>query len=117
MVTPRSANARANVEGQLYGSVGPAQIAAAAAERDILLEPRNIILDEPIRRLDKYDVTVRFAENVEATIVLWVVPPRDAEADEADAGPEDDQASPAEDQDEPAGTGEPESEAPGGTAL
>ena len=89
--------ARANEEGHLYGSVGPAQIAAAIGKDGILIEPEQILLDEPIRRLDKYEIAVRFAEDVEAGIVLWVVPPRDAgegitqegpaEQDQPEAGP------------------------------
>ena len=67
-------SARANVEGQLYGSVGPAQIAAALAEEDVFVEPENIVLDSPIRSLDKYDLTVQFGEDISATIHVWVVP-------------------------------------------
>lgn len=71
--------ARANEEGHLYGSIGPAQIAAALAAEGIFLKPENIVLDEPIRKLDKYDVQVRFAEDVTAMIHVWVVPHHEAE--------------------------------------
>lgn len=76
--------ALANEQGELYGSVGPAQIAAAAAEEGILLEPRNIVLDEPIHRLDKYQVSVRFGEDVTASISVWIVPPRDSDIGEGE---------------------------------
>ena len=95
--------ARANVEGHLYGSVGPAQIAAEATKEGIFIEPENIALDEPIRKLDKYEVAVRFAEDVQATIVVWVVPPRESgegEEGQADGDAEaavGQQASPDED--------------------
>ena len=36
------------------------------------------MLDEPIRKLDKYEVPVQFDEGVRATIGVWLVPPRDA---------------------------------------
>ncbi len=86
--------ARANEEGQLYGSVGPAQIAAAVTRDGFLVDPENIALDEPIRRLDKYEVPVRFDEDVRATITVWVVPLRESEeapdapepGEQADAG-------------------------------
>ena len=65
---------RANEEGHLYGSVGPAQISAALAEENVFIEPKYITLDEPIRQLDKYDVTVVFSEEVTATIHVWIVP-------------------------------------------
>lgn len=67
-------SARANPEGHLYGSVGPAQIVAALAELKLFVEPEDIVLEEPIRQLDKYDVELRFAEGVTATISVWIVP-------------------------------------------
>jgi len=66
--------ARANPEGHLYGSVGPAQIVAVLAEEGLFIEPDNVALDEPIRQLDKHEVPLRFAEDVTATIHVWVVP-------------------------------------------
>ena len=68
---------RANEEGHLYGSVGPAQIAAALAEEGMFIESEHISLDEPIHQLDKYDVKVNFSEEVSATIHLWVLPLRE----------------------------------------
>lgn len=77
-----SITARANEEGVLYGSVGPAQIAAAIGKEGVLIDADNIELDEPIRKLDKYEVVVRFGEEVKATIGVWVVPPREEEGGE-----------------------------------
>ena len=70
-------SARANEEGHLYGSVGPAQIVAVLAVEGIFVEPSNILLSDPIRTLDKYDVRVRFGEDVMATIHVWIVPIRE----------------------------------------
>jgi len=66
--------ARANEEGHLYGSVGPAQIVAALAEQELFLEPEDVALEEPIRQLDKYDVPLKFAHDVTATVHVWIVP-------------------------------------------
>jgi len=66
--------ARANEEGHLYGSIGPAQIVAALGEQSTLVEPKDIRLDQAIRRLDKYDVTIQLDEDVTATIHVWIVP-------------------------------------------
>jgi large subunit ribosomal protein L9 len=79
-------SARANTEGHLYGSVGPAQIAAALAEEGTHVEERNIALGEPIRQLDKYDVSIDFGEEVTATVHVWVVPLREP-GDEDDLPP------------------------------
>jgi large subunit ribosomal protein L9 len=83
-------SARANEEGQLYGSIGPAQIAAALAAEDVFVEPEHIVLDEPIRKLDKYDVTVRFAEDITTEIYVWVVPTHDESAAPETPAPGDD---------------------------
>jgi len=74
-------SARANQEGHLYGSVGPAQIAAALAAENVFVDAKYIALDEPIRTLDKYDVQVSFSEDVHATIHVWVVPAHEADGD------------------------------------
>ena len=76
--------ARANEEGVLYGSIGPAQIVAALAETGVFVEPSHIVLDAAIKRVDKYDVLVRLAEDITATVHLLVTPLR--EAGEAVAG-------------------------------
>ncbi|MBN1943947.1 MAG: 50S ribosomal protein L9 [Phycisphaerae bacterium] len=70
-------SARANEEGHLYGSIGPAQIAAAMSEIGVFLEPGEVQLPNPIRRLDKYDVTLELAEDITAVIHVWVVPVRE----------------------------------------
>ncbi len=103
--------ARANEEGHLYGSVGPAQITAALAEQNVFIEQNNIRLDEPIRQLDKYEVTVDFGEEVTATVAVWVVPIRSEAVEdlppyEPPAGQEEGQAAPASE------TAEETSEAP-----
>jgi large subunit ribosomal protein L9 len=83
--------ARANEEGHLYGSVGPAQIIAALAAEGIFLEPENIALDSPIRRLDKYDVEVVFGEDIKTTICVWVVRVRE-EGDQSSSQPAEDKS-------------------------
>lgn len=102
--------ARANEEGHLYGSVGPAQIVAALAEESIFLDVENVALDEPIRQLDKYDVEVRFAEDIKATIHVWVVPVHDDE-DEGELGEDADvEAAPDDEPDTPIDEPEPDME-------
>jgi large subunit ribosomal protein L9 len=79
--------ARANEEGLLYGSIGPAQIVAALAETGVFLEPSQIVLDAAIRRLDKYEVLVRLGEDVTAKVGVTVVPLYDASEPGAAAAP------------------------------
>ncbi len=92
---------RANEEGHLYGSVGPAQIVAAMAEEGIFLEPEHVVLEKAIRQIDKYDVTVRFGEEVSATIHVCIVRVHEDE-DEADPTPESAEPEPTPPAEDPA---------------
>jgi large subunit ribosomal protein L9 len=80
-------SARANEEGHLYGSIGPAQIAAALEESGVAVGADEIILDGPIRQLDKYDVKVELDEQISATVHVWVVPIREPGAEDLPAPP------------------------------
>ena len=91
--------ARANPEGHLYGSVGPAQISAALAAENVFVSAEHIVLDDAIRQLDKYDITVRYSPEVTATIHVWVVPAHDEDGEPlGEESPTDDE--PTDDSDE-----------------
>jgi large subunit ribosomal protein L9 len=66
--------ARCNEEGNLYGSIGPAQVAQAMDKEGIAMSADNIVLDEPIRKVDKFEIKVAFDDDISATIVVWVKP-------------------------------------------
>ena len=103
--------ARANEEGHLYGSIGPAQLAGALAEQQIFVDADNIKLDEPIRQLDKYDIEVRFAEDIKATIHVWIVPIHDEEGEDGEPGEDvDAEAAPADEADAPVDEPAPDTE-------
>jgi len=60
-------------EGEvLYGSVTPADIADALAERGIEVDRRRIELAEPIKRLGEHTVHVRLHRDVVAELVIEV---------------------------------------------
>lgn len=73
--------ARANEEGLLYGSVGPAQIVEALARENFSIDEKNVAMPEPIRKLDKYEVPLSFGEGVMAKVTVWVVPLREESAE------------------------------------
>ena len=85
--------ARANEEGHLYGSVGPAQVVAALDSEGFGIEAQNVILAEAISILDKYEVTIRFSEDVSAMIGVWVVRMEDSDQ------PSDDETEPVSEND------------------
>jgi len=70
-------SARANAEGHLYGSIGPAQIVAALHEQGIVIEEKNVLLKNPFHTLDKYGVKLGFGHDIFAEINVWVVPVRE----------------------------------------
>lgn len=65
--------ANATEEGHLYGSVVARDIASQLASQNLAVDPKCILLDEPIKKLDIYKVKVRLHPEVETTLKVWVV--------------------------------------------
>ena len=81
--------ARANEQGHLFGSVGPAEVSAALSEMGFSDVPAEaIIIDPHIKQLDKYAIEIRLSEEARARIELWVVP----EKPPADSDPPDERS-------------------------
>ncbi len=67
--------AKAGTEGKLFGSVGTADIAAAALAAGIEIEKREIRLpDGPLREVGNYAVEIHLLSDVDCTIAVKVVP-------------------------------------------
>jgi len=66
--------AKANEQGNLFGSVNEEHIVEALAEEGYKVAPAQVALAAPIRTLDKFRVPIKLAEGVEAEIDVWVVP-------------------------------------------
>lgn len=66
--------AKAGDEGKLFGSVTAADIADRAGEHglDFEVDRRKILLDEPIKQLGAFPVTIRLATEVDAEIEVRV---------------------------------------------
>jgi len=60
-------------EGKLYGSVTVSDLLQALEERGVVLERKQIKLDEPIKALGEYKVTVKYDADVEAEFTVQVV--------------------------------------------
>jgi large subunit ribosomal protein L9 len=96
--------ANATEEGHLYGSVTARDIAAQLATEHLAIDPKCILLEEPIKELGIYKVKVRLHPEVETAIKVWVVKgddsatgarasvPADEEADEEAAEEDEDEA-------------------------
>lgn len=62
-----------NEEGHLFGSVGTREILVAMAQENFNLEEKAIHLEEPIKEVGVYEIQVALADDVAATLHLWVV--------------------------------------------
>ncbi|HYM82168.1 MAG TPA: 50S ribosomal protein L9 [Candidatus Limnocylindria bacterium] len=65
--------AQANEEDTLFGSVTNMDVADALAKAGHIVDKRRIELDDHIKQLGRYDVTVRILGDVSATVKVWVV--------------------------------------------
>ena len=61
-------------EGKLFGSVTNMDIEKALKAKGFDIERRKIHLDEPIKNLGDYEVPIRLAADVTATVKVTVVP-------------------------------------------
>jgi len=65
--------ARSVVENErLYGSVSASDIAAALKGFGFNVAKRQVVLQEPIKQLGNYSVSVKVFADVEATVSVWV---------------------------------------------
>jgi large subunit ribosomal protein L9 len=60
-------------EDKLFGSVTAQMIADELVEKEITLDKRHIVLEEPLKALGIYDVPVKLAGGVNGKIKVWIV--------------------------------------------
>ena len=58
---------------RLFGSVTTKEIEDALREEGVVMDRRNILLEQPLKQLGVYDVPVRLHSEVTATLKVWVV--------------------------------------------
>src|SRR5690606_11778869 len=67
--------ANASTEGQLYGSIGPREIADALTRADTAVEKSEVVMGEgAIRRTGEFEVIVHMHADVETTVKVVVEP-------------------------------------------
>ncbi len=64
---------KAGPEGKLFGSISAGDIIAALKEMGFELDRHQLELNDPLREVGVYNVSVRLHPKVEATIKVWVV--------------------------------------------
>lgn len=64
---------QASDDEKLFGSVTTQNIADALKDIEIEMDPKNVLLEEPIKTLGVYPVDLRLHSEVIATLKVWVV--------------------------------------------
>lgn len=64
---------QAGEEDKIFGSVTARDIEEALKIENIHIDRKNIMLDEPIKKLGIFEVPVKLHKDVEAKIKVWVV--------------------------------------------
>tara|TARA_B100001013_G_scaffold249493_1_gene154883 strand:+ start:96 stop:695 length:600 start_codon:yes stop_codon:yes gene_type:complete len=82
----------ASEEGHLYGSVSARDISSQFAAEDIEIEPKSILLAEPIKELGIYMVRIRLHPDVECEAKVWVVKGDESQVGSMDFLKEDEEA-------------------------
>ncbi len=68
-----SITAKAGDEDKLFGSVTSKDIAQLITSQGIEVDKRKIILDEPIKRIGTYEITVKLHHDVTANVKVEVI--------------------------------------------
>src|SRR3954470_23705017 len=65
---------RANEQGHLFGSVSATDISKSLEAQGFQVDPDEINLPGKLDRIEKYTVTIAFAEDLKTDIKVWVAP-------------------------------------------
>src|SRR5512145_3522 len=71
---------KANEQGHLYGAVSATDIAKSLQAQGFNIQPDDVYLPGKLDRVDTYQVAVGFAEDLRATIKVWVAPDAESKA-------------------------------------
>ncbi|MBX3358026.1 MAG: 50S ribosomal protein L9 [Phycisphaeraceae bacterium] len=78
-----------NDMGILYGGITQGELATALGERGFAVKPRDVRLSHAVKRVGQYEVHVKFASDLEATVKLDVKPDRKLDLRDDDEPAED----------------------------
>jgi large subunit ribosomal protein L9 len=71
---------RANEQGHLFGSVSATDIAKALQAQGYEIEPDDVVLPGRLDHISNYTVKVKFAEDLESDLKVWVHPDAESKA-------------------------------------
>ena len=64
-------------EDRLYGSVTSRDVAEALKDRGVIVDPKKVMLDEPLKALGLAEVPIKVGRGVTANVKVWVVKKED----------------------------------------
>jgi large subunit ribosomal protein L9 len=65
--------AKVSEENRLYGSITPRDIIEALAAKDIIIEKKMLLIQDPIKTLGSYRIPIRVYKGVEPEITVEIV--------------------------------------------
>ena len=71
---------KANEQGHLFGSVSATDISRALQSQGFNINPDDVNLPGKLDRIEKYTVVIRFAEDLQADVKVWVAPDSESKA-------------------------------------
>ena len=66
-------SAKAGEEEKLFGTVTTEMVSSALESEKISVDKRNIMLDEPIKKLGVYQINIKVHPEVKAVLKVWIV--------------------------------------------
>jgi large subunit ribosomal protein L9 len=66
-------SAKAGEEEKLFGAVTTEMISTALANEKVVIDKKDIVLDEPIKKLGVYQVSLKVHPEVKASLRVWIV--------------------------------------------
>ena len=64
-------------DDRLYGSVTSRDVAEALKDRGVIIDPKKVVLDEPLKALGLAEVPIKVGRGVTASVKVWVVKKED----------------------------------------
>src|SRR3954470_18354441 len=71
---------RANEQGNLYGAVSATDIAKALQAQGFNVEAADVNLPGKLDRIERYQVEIKFADDLRGEVKVWVAPDADSKA-------------------------------------
>ncbi|MCP4710771.1 MAG: 50S ribosomal protein L9 [Planctomycetes bacterium] len=81
--------ALANEQGHLFGSIGEEDVAQALRDKGFEIKTKYLQMPEHFRKVDTYEVALKFDSDIEAQIQVHVVSPKKEQEDDSEPGADD----------------------------